>query len=1134
MAFDPQGRLWVAVWPTYPHWKPKEEMNDKLIILEDTDGDGKADKCTVFADHLHCPTGFEFYNGGVLVAQAPDLMYLKDTTGAGKADQRVRVLGHIDSADTHHTCNSFAVDPGGALYFQEGTFHRTQVETPYGPPVRCADAGVYRYVPRTQSFEVYVSFGFANPHGHVFDHWGQDIVVDGTGAIPYHATLFSGKIDYPLKHNRPPQVYQQRTRPCAGMEILSSKHFPEANQGNLLVTNVIGFQGILQYKLQDKGASFGATEVEPIVSSTDTNFRPSDIKIGPDGAIYFSDWQNPIIGHMQHNLRDPSRDRTHGRIYRVTAIGRPLSKPVQIAGAPIDKLLDLLKEPEDRVRHRVQSELGARDSDQVMQAADRWLARLDKADKDYEHHVLEALWLHQSHNRVDAALLERVLASPDFHARAAATRVLCTWRDRVPGALALLKKQAADPHPRVRLEAVRAASFFSGPEALEVVLVASEKPTDIYLDFVSGETMRTLEPFIKKAFAEGRDIPLGFGKFAHTFLMRASTAELLAMKPSPGVLGELLGRKDLREEARQEALTRLAKLENTSPPHILTALIRSVDEDKSRANKDVLFDLVRLLTDCSPAQLADVRPEVEKLALKGRSPLARELGFVALIAADGKTDPAWTAAARSLSSLQDLVNAVPSIRDPGQRAALYPKVEPLVRALPADLAERRDARNLGPLVRHAAMLAIASVRGKETDAFKTLAGMARSGADRQAAIQALLHIPAAYWPKEEARPLLDALLSGLRKLPARERTTPGALEAMQLAEGLAALLPLAEAAPIRSELAGLGVRILRLGTVPDQMLFDKERLAVQAGKPFEILFENNDLMPHNLAILQPGTLEATGILGEASATRPDASQRQYIPDTKNVLVASRLLQPRDSQRIPWTAPTRPGIYPYVCTYPGHWRRMFGALYVVDNLDEFLADPEAYLAKHSLPIADELLKFNRPRTEWKLADFSAALEPLAHGRSFANGKQLFQVASCIACHRMNGQGNEFGPDLTKIDPKNKPVDVLHDVLEPSWRINEKYQSFLIELKSGKTVTGLVLQETPATLQVVENPLARTEPLVIKKADIQERKALPTSLMPKGLLDKLTREEILDLVAYIVAKGNPGHELFQGGHGHLQRR
>src|SRR5262249_49732862 len=157
--------------------------------------------------------------------------------------------------DTHHTSNSFTLDPGGALYFQEGTFHHTQVETPYGPPRRSANAGVFRYEPKSQKFDVYVTFGFANPHGHVFDRWRQDVAVDGTGAVPYHGALFSGRLESPQKHPQPPTVYRQRTRPCPGLETLSSRHFPEEMQGHLLVPNVIGFQGILRYRVDDRGAS---------------------------------------------------------------------------------------------------------------------------------------------------------------------------------------------------------------------------------------------------------------------------------------------------------------------------------------------------------------------------------------------------------------------------------------------------------------------------------------------------------------------------------------------------------------------------------------------------------------------------------------------------------------------------------------------------------------------------------------------------------------------------------------------------------------------------------------------------------------------------------------------------------------
>ena len=158
-----------------------------------------------------------------------------------------------------------------------------------------------------------------------------------------------------------------------------------------------------------------------------------DAEVGPDGALYFVDWHNPIVGHMQHNLRDTTRDHLHGRVYRVTAVGRPLLKPAPVFGQPIPALLDLLKEPENRVRYRAKIELSARDTKEVMAALQTWMDRLDPKDPSYEHHMMEALWVHQWHNRVNEKLLGRMLQSKEPWARAAATRVLCYWRDRVAG-----------------------------------------------------------------------------------------------------------------------------------------------------------------------------------------------------------------------------------------------------------------------------------------------------------------------------------------------------------------------------------------------------------------------------------------------------------------------------------------------------------------------------------------------------------------------------------------------------------------------------------------------------------------------------------------------------------------------------
>ncbi|MCH8828560.1 MAG: azurin, partial [Planctomycetes bacterium] len=147
LNFDNKGRLWVSVMPSYPQWKPKTKLDDKLLILEDTNGDGRADRCKVFASGLHQPTGFEFGYGGVFVAQQPDILFLKDTNGDDRADTRIRKLIGFDTADSHHGIAAFEWGPGGGLYFQEGTFKQSQTESPYGP-TRLGDAGVWRYEPR--------------------------------------------------------------------------------------------------------------------------------------------------------------------------------------------------------------------------------------------------------------------------------------------------------------------------------------------------------------------------------------------------------------------------------------------------------------------------------------------------------------------------------------------------------------------------------------------------------------------------------------------------------------------------------------------------------------------------------------------------------------------------------------------------------------------------------------------------------------------------------------------------------------------------------------------------------------------------------------------------------------------------
>jgi len=507
MAWDTKGRLWVASWKNYPERTPDSKDGDKLLIFEDTNGDGKADKCITFIDNLNCPTGFTFYKDGVLVMKSPDLIFLRDTNGDDKADWSERVLMGLDAADSHHETNSMVLDPGGATYLSDGVFHRTQVETAAGM-VRNQDGAIYRYEPLTHKFERYVAYGFANPHGRVFDYWGNDIITDATGNENFFAPAFSGYIEYPQKHSGMKSFWNRPSRPCPGTAFLSSRHFPEEYNGNFLNCNVIGMQGIFRVKVTEEGSGLKGEDFkgadgkfEPLLISSDKNFRPTGCSIAPDGSLYIIDWTNAIIGHMQHHLRDPNRDHIHGRIYRMTYEGRPLLTPAKVDGQPIAALLEILKEHEDNLRMRAKLELGKHPAAEVIAAVTKWAAALDKKDAAYEHHMMEALWVHQWHNVVDVTLLKRMLTSTDHRARAAAARVLCYWRDRVPETLSLLKVLANDEHPRVRLEAVRTASFFRGndiPAAFDIAYNILKHPMDYYLDYCYRETTKQLKTIGKE------------------------------------------------------------------------------------------------------------------------------------------------------------------------------------------------------------------------------------------------------------------------------------------------------------------------------------------------------------------------------------------------------------------------------------------------------------------------------------------------------------------------------------------------------------------------------------------------------------------------------------------------------------
>ncbi len=441
-------------------------------------------------------------------------------------------------------------------------------------------------------------------------------------------------------------------------------------------------------------------------------------------------------------------------------------------------------------------------------------------------------------------------------------------------------------------------------------------------------------------------------------------------------------------------------------------------------------------------------------------------------------------------------------------------------------AARLSVSGGGDTIHDLAIQSLEWIPGHDAAKLANLAALIKAGRNRTSAIQAMRKIDSQHWPAPQARAVVDNLIAYVSNIPAKYRTGTAAVDAMALTRELAKKLPADQAKAVEHRLANLDVRVITIGTVPHRMIYDKEVIAVQAGKPVEFRFSNTDNMPHNFSITLPGAMEEVGLLAEATGRDPDAMERNYIPVTDKILLASKLLNTGESQSLSFEVPSEPGVYPYVCTYPGHWMRMYGALYVVDDLDAYQDDSAAYLAKVSLPIQDALLA-NQRNHEWKFDEFAEDIEMFGHGqRSFEVGKQVFKVAACQACHRLDGEGIQVGPELAKLDEKKKNVEhILRSIVEPSKEIEPKFRSYLFALDSGQVMTAMVLEETGDAYTVVENPLAKSKPVVISKDEIVDKKESPKSIMPEGLLNKLTREEILDLAAFVLSGGNKDHEMYQ---------
>ncbi|MFC7338232.1 plastocyanin/azurin family copper-binding protein [Haloferula chungangensis] len=751
LNFDAQGRLWVICFASYPVPLPGQLSDDKVLIFEDTDGDGKADKRTVFADKLKLPDGFVFYKDGIIVSVARQFLWLRDTDGDDVADVREEILRGADDTDTHHG-GYLERTPQGQLIVNEALFHRGQFETPQGV-VRTKDAATLFYDLDSQTLTVERQTTHPNPWKVSFNPWGESIQMFGGGQIIdcdfYNVATPVGTSSLPTMG-----MPFRDDKGCT-LEFVSSPHFPQEWSGGLLTGHLLAKNAVLYTPLKLEGGTWvKAGESINLLSSENKVFRPTDLGFGLDGALYVSDFYYPIIGHAQHSIRDANRDYSHGRIWRVTRKGSALATPPKIAGAELNELFDLLTHPQVRVQELAREELERRPSGEVLAHAK---SRIAEGMSDGKL-GLELLWLFEREKDFSQPeLLRELVSSRELPIQRAAARSLRWWAPSLGDEAKLLASDLMkSPDERTRMAVISVASHLLSRDPFWMKLV----------DDASAPDGTPLDRVVKLAQLHGR-MPL------------SPEFPILTVSPESKLVGWLRKEKDggaslyfQSDEARDLILS------YAGDPH-LNITFNGIPVRRSRG---------------------DVHSKSGQLTV----------------------------------NLIEGMNVI-------------------------ETTTRLGGRRMGKATLH-----LATLVGQKPEGIH----FAKDADEHQ------------HWAK-----VYDEKYATVTDGHIYLKTIPAALE------------------------------------------FNVKSFTVKAGKTYEFIFENVDHMLHNVVITKPGTEAEVGAMADAMAAQADAMARHYVPETDLILFSTPQVPDGETVKMEFTTPQEPGNYPYICTFPGHWRIMRGVMIV---------------------------------------------------------------------------------------------------------------------------------------------------------------------------------------------------------------
>lgn len=936
MSWDERGRLYVLITKDYPNERKDTGGTDYVLICEDTDKDGKADKFTRFADGLSIPTGMVFANGGLIVSQAPHMIFLKDTNGDDKADEKKILFSGFGTGDTHAGPSNlhYGFDNWiwGSVGYSgfEGKLKNNADSLRFGQALFRfkADGSDIEWMTSTSNN----TWGFAfNEAGDVFGSTANN----SHGwymAIPHR--YFKGNLGMGRDNgsrstdtHKDMKTITPRIRQVdvfGGFTAASGHNFYTARAFPKKYWNQIAFVAeptghvLHQNQMVKNGTDYEDKEAFNLMAGVDEWFSPVFAEVGPDGAVWVADWYSFIIQHnpkpdgfkmgVGNAYETDLRDYTHGRIYRVDYKQAPAYTPISLSKDHPQELVANLKNSNMFWRTHAQRLLVERGNKDVVPQLLALVTDKSVDEIGLNPGAIHALWTLQGLGTLaDESVLKAVTAAlkhPSAAVRKNAVQVLPATSATAQSLLT--NNTLTDSEPLV---------------VLNTLLKLTETP------LTADVEKAVLARFESSNEADDRWLPDAFsvilnahdGKLMQTYLAKRTTgqkAEVKAPTPMPHDHQAMHRPNAVPDQSQTtaRAAPSFTNHKSDKPDLAITNITINPAIPSIRESATLTIEVTNKGVAIPKETIPVVKIGIEGLGLK--------INYVSYQLKNG------ISAGETIQLVES--NNGPWVGRMGFTAEQAGKLR---------ISASIDADNLIPEeddVKNNSFSKTFEVKRPATLSDFALERAARSYASSTISPDSVIALIAkANTLDSDARyAVLKGIVNGWN--PRRKVTTNDANK-MLLVNTKEAI-----SEDLKSKFTGIvesfganalvpvdpNLQIVKIKSIKEAMKFDLKEFTVIAGKPVELTFDNPDAMQHNLVIIKPKSTDIVGNAADKMITQKDAAEKNYVPNLPQVIAFTPLVNPDQTYRLTFTAPTEPGNYPYLCTFPGHWRLMSGVMKVV--------------------------------------------------------------------------------------------------------------------------------------------------------------------------------------------------------------